>query len=97
MSTYALCLLRGGQYRLGQETRPRFRGAGTIIGDVDGRTALYLVCNGLAEIHEGQLPLKTEFLDTQRQNAQRNKQRKAESDFIIRCVLAEQQNNPTQE
>jgi hypothetical protein len=92
---YAISLLKGGNYHFRHEDRPKFRGAGSVLV-VDGRTALYLVCNNLAEIHEGKLPLKAEFLDPDKNRAQRNLQRQAENDFIIRCVLAEQE-NPTTE
>jgi hypothetical protein len=96
MSEYAITLLRGGNYHFRHEQHAKFRGAGCVLV-VDGRTALYMVCNGLAEIHEGKLPLKAEFFDPAKDRAQRSKQRQAENDFIIQCVLAEQtNNNPTE-
>ena len=97
MSEYAITLLRGGNYHFRHEDRPKFRGAGSVLV-VDGRTALYMVCNDLATLHKGKLPLKAEFFDPDKERAQRSKQRKAENDFIIRAVLAnEEANNQTQE
>jgi hypothetical protein len=94
---YAISLLKGGDYHFRHEDRPKFRGAGRVLV-VDGRTALYMVCNGLAELHRGKLPLETEWFDPQKQRIQRNKKIQAHNDFIIRAVLAaEENNNPIQE
>jgi hypothetical protein len=93
---YAISLLKGGNYHFRHEDRPKFRGAGSVLV-VDGHTALYMTANGLAEIHRGLLPISTEYFDPDKERAQRSKQRQAENDFIIQCVLAEQtNNNPTE-
>jgi hypothetical protein len=96
MNEYAITLLKGGNYQFRHEERAKFRCAASVLV-VDGRTALYMVCNGLAEIHEGKLPLTTEFFAPDKERAQRSKQRQAENDFIIRAVLAAEQENPTTE
>lgn len=93
---YAISLLKGGDYHFRHEDRPKFRGAGSVLV-VPGNVALYMVCNGLAEIHRGELPLATEWFDPQKQHAQRNKQIQAHNEFIIRTVLAAEQNNNPKE